>query len=151
VGMAALRRYHKPLAPKGPEVEPGLTDTPELADEAALAEAAQIAKVQEEQREMAAAADPSPEGDAINDVLEGIDPEVSAEHQDERPEPDDRDEPEAPADGEPRELDYDAPPKRNASTEVWREYVAGHPAPPKGWEDMSRDDLAVAILGKPQG
>ena len=85
MGMGALRRYHKPLAPKGPEVEPGLTDTTQLADEAALAEAAKIAAVQQEQREMAAAADPSPEGDAINAVLKGEDPEVSAEHQDERP------------------------------------------------------------------
>lgn len=152
MGIGTLRRYHKPLADSGPEVAPGQTDTQELADEAALAEAAKLGEVQAEQRELAAAADPQPEGDAINAVLEGEDPGISAEHQDDEDRPRDEgghDEPEVKADGEVAEAHTDAP-KRNASTEAWREYVGGLTEQPEGWEDMSRTELANAVLGEPQ-
>lgn len=153
MGIGPLRRYHKPLPSSGPEVAPGQTDTQELADQAALAEAGKLGEVQQEQRELAAAADPQPEGDAINAVLEGEDPGISAEHQPEGERPrgeGGHDEPEVQADGEVAEAHADAP-KRNASTEVWRTYVGGLDEQPEGWETMGRDELATAILGDPQG
>ena len=127
MGIGSLRRYHRPRAADEVQVEPGPTPTEGEAAKAAEANAGKLGEVQAEQRELAAQAETPPEGDAIHDVIEGVDVEagaVAATHED--------------------------APKRNASKADWSAYVAAQETQPEGWEDMTRDQLATAILGEPQ-
>lgn len=130
MGIGTLRRYHEPEAAKTVKVEPGATPTEEEAAKAAEAELGKIGEQQEEQRELAAAADEQPEGDAIHHVVEG---QTDEEHEQQ----------------EEAEAHADAP-KRNGSKADWQGYVGGLDEKPEGWESMTRDELATAILGKPQ-
>lgn len=125
MAIGTLRRYHRErVAGTIPDLPAGSTPTEEEAQAAAAANAQKLGREQEEQAQRADSEQfpPTPP--------ESVQPVVAAKAS--------------------TETGGEAP-KRNASRDAWLGYVGGLPEAdqPEGWQDMSRDELATAVLGAP--